>query len=134
RTCCPVGVRAVGRSSAPPVLTQYTGPRNLDLHPDGSGGGGPGESAPQARIVRKLGLQPFELGTGFPLAAEGVERVRREPAPPDAERRGVGNGPEPAEDGEGGRPIAPIPEQGLRRQPPDPRGSPAAPRRHLPPA
>src|SRR5439155_21971689 len=73
-----------------------------------------GQPAAQARIFGKLDPQPLEYRTGFGLAPEGVERVRREPAAAEAQPRLFRGWPEPSEDFEGTRGVVPILEQRLR--------------------
>src|SRR2546428_11723593 len=79
---------------------------------------GAGQPASQARVLRKLGPQPLEHGTAFALAAEGVERVGREPGAAETQAWLVPRGGGPFEDRGGTRRGGPIlPE---RRRPPHP--------------
>src|SRR5690349_15593936 len=75
---------------------------------------GAGQTASQARVLRKLGPQPLEHGTGFGPAAEGVERVGREPAAAEPQPWLVRRGPESFEDREGTSRVIPILEERLR--------------------
>src|SRR2546430_11925259 len=76
---------------------------------------GAGQPASQARVLRKLGPQPLEHGRAFGLAAEGVERVGREPGAAETQGWLVRRGREPFEDREGTCGVVPILEQRLRR-------------------
>src|SRR5439155_20389149 len=59
---------------------------------------GAGQPASQARVLRKLGPQPLEHGTGFGPASEGVQRVGREPAAAETQAWVVRRLREPFED------------------------------------
>src|SRR5438876_5430309 len=75
---------------------------------------GAGQPASQARVLRKLGPQPLEHGTGFGPASEGVKRVGREPAAAETQAWVVRRGREPFEDRERTCGILPILEPRLR--------------------
>src|SRR3989442_14693715 len=92
---------------------------------------GAGQPASQARVLRKLGPQPLEHGTAFGPAAEGVERVGREPAAAETQAWLVRRGREPFEDREGTRGGGPILEPRLRGPHPDRGSARGAPRGQL---